>query len=1192
MAKVGYYTPIEDYNKDNARVYTRGEGDSFVQVGTGSPRTPRTGIRPLPEGTTPSVVTPEEPTPTPTQYPTPQDTGGYFLNPRTGETLSSAQDLTKLGYIRTATPQDIASGNVGFAEGDKNIVFGEKGIEQYNEEAERLKSVTPREGYYNPKTGKVFEEKQTVKIGKAELTSTPYKVFLDPKTGEPIRDIKKYIEENRIPTVLPSQKKISAEEFGKALKEIQTRDLLNIPQEAFKTVSGKEIFGIQYKRPEYSQEYYKLYPEAGTVSPVTATDIASLYGGYLAISKLGISATAKQVLSYGIGKTALTGYETVKRTYIPEPQTGLGRFGVSYVEGLGLGLLELKSPSIGKSVAKAFLFDLGTETIKDPLGTGKRLVTSPETYGFLLGGATISGGKYAFTRRPIELKFSEPELKKYERDIIGKIEPKELSKLDFTFGEKAEDVKIEQKFLESGEKVGLTEPSPRTTIFISPIEEGIIKTITPKKLPEFGGYLGSPRGRVIELTAPPFFGIINFKGLQRGRVILQQSRQKAIDAYRKQLETLTGIKYKTRARYNFDIFDNSGAGAYIQLENVVKKKKGANLLTEYQAKELLRERRPKKIKYSLVDTEALVSQKLGNQERVLIKGFQEAKPIKDIVLAYGKKGSTEFMTLDVSGGKRALTPFVESLIKEPITKDKTLQTATEITESGKSLYKGTKTLFGRGKPKEITTAYLIERKGLFEKKIPDEESSAFIRKEELSQKSISQDINTKRTFVEQSKSNLLTYQPFKLIEVLKAEPQVKPFEAKLNKRLDVFKLSEAGTRESGTREIFRLIKGKEAEAQPFPFGEGFNEGYQLIKSEKVDFKEKAPTDISIIYRGIKKPKTISYIDKFGNVKESGKLDFLPKFNKKQSRAYRSLGFEEPQIAEPKKKLLQGSGIASKEGQMMLEIAKLLQEQPQIPQTSIVVPKSRSFSIQSPEVFNVQKPSIFLANRIEPQTKIEEKITLEPKIRLEPKVKIESRIESRIDTRLEPEVKVSPRTRIESRVEPKIETRIESRIEPQVKVEPQMRVEPQVRIEPNIMTRPQLKILEPKIRVTKTGKKEGSLIKKVPTYSTEVKRFGEFKPVGTGLSMKEAVSLGETKVKQTLARTFRIKKTGFYETGIDENFSEPNLGEFREYKVRKGKRVPLPSGTFIQKTQFALSSLGEKQEIQLAKQNKLFKGLID
>jgi hypothetical protein len=145
-----------------------------------------------------------------------------------------------------------------------------------------------------------------------------------------------------------------------------------------------------------------------------------------------------------------------------------------------------------------------------------------------------------------------------------------------------------------------------------------------------------------------------------------------------------------------------------------------------------------------------------------------------------------------------------------------------------------------------------------------------------------------------------------------------------------------------------------------------------------------------------------------------------------------------------------------------------------------------------------------------------------------------------------------------------------------------RIDIPIRIPPRIPIRTP-DIIKPVVRFDDAFKTPKQRIKKVETYSVFIKRRGKFKTIGGDLGYGEALKLGELKTKQTLGRTFKIRKTGFKEVGIDESFSEPDLGIFRKYKIRKGKKLDLPTDTFIQKTQFSLSGAGEKREIQRARQ---------
>lgn len=102
------------------------------------------------------------------------------------------------------------------------------GIEEYNKEVQRLQEVSPEERYYNEKTGEITKEKYIPmnNEGKpiSELAPQQLKIYTTPK-GEPIKDIEKYIQENRIP--IPQSEKIkSPEEFKKSL--VPTYDIKSL----------------------------------------------------------------------------------------------------------------------------------------------------------------------------------------------------------------------------------------------------------------------------------------------------------------------------------------------------------------------------------------------------------------------------------------------------------------------------------------------------------------------------------------------------------------------------------------------------------------------------------------------------------------------------------------------------------------------------------------------------------------------------------------------------------------------------------------------------------------------------------------------------------------------------------------------------------------------------------------------------
>jgi hypothetical protein len=104
--------------------------------------------------------------------------------------------------------------------------------------------------------------------------------------------------------------------------------------------------------------------------------------------------------------------------------------------------------------------------------------------------------------------------------------------------------------------------------------------------------------------------------------------------------------------------------------------------------------------------------------------------------------------------------------------------------------------------------------------------------------------------------------------------------------------------------------------------------------------------------------------------------------------------------------------------------------------------------------------------------------------------------------------------------------------------------------------------------------------KVASYSVFLKRRGSFNPVAIDVSLNKALRIGSDKTLNTLARTFTIKKTG---KQILEDTSEDfgvKQDLFRNYKIKKGKKLSLPALTFIQRS--GINTYNEKKALQLAR----------
>lgn len=95
------------------------------------------------------------------------------------------------------------------------------------------------------------------------------------------------------------------------------------------------------------------------------------------------------------------------------------------------------------------------------------------------------------------------------------------------------------------------------------------------------------------------------------------------------------------------------------------------------------------------------------------------------------------------------------------------------------------------------------------------------------------------------------------------------------------------------------------------------------------------------------------------------------------------------------------------------------------------------------------------------------------------------------------------------------------------------------------------------------------------FITEIRRRGEFIPVGETTNLGTAFGIGISRLKSSLAASFRVREAGAKEP-IKFNI---NLPEFRAAKKE--------SGVIVQRRGFRLGSLFERTEIQQARKSKVY-----
>jgi len=125
----------------------------------------------------------------------------------------------------------------------------------------------------------------------------------------------------------------------------------------------------------------------------------------------------------------------------------------------------------------------------------------------------------------------------------------------------------------------------------------------------------------------------------------------------------------------------------------------------------------------------------------------------------------------------------------------------------------------------------------------------------------------------------------------------------------------------------------------------------------------------------------------------------------------------------------------------------------------------------------------------------------------------------------------------------------------------------------------------------SGKKLGT------GFDVFIKRHGKLQGLGVSLTRQQAGLLARKKLKETLAATAFVKASGRAAKKSNIAYAGKTLGEFRQYKIKKGRKIFDPS-MYIQKAKFRLGTRAEKAEIQAAKiKSEFFKkkkggGLFD
>ena len=336
-----------------------------------------------------------------------------FLNPTTGQTFEKKQTV-KFGEVTaTSTP-------------DKIYVDPETGkpIENIGE-------------YYKKNRIPVNYEKPNVKVNSAQELMD---VINKPQTYD-LLSIESSGQRTKVgttiynPTFMESGQVTPVVEGSNALIKgipkiyLQTLDsATSMGSTIYSKVTGKPTDIIYsdilpkntIERLDYKPAVRSVSEEKPFISNLASAtrsyfdkDVATTYG--VAVS-VGIGSSVKSgagAIAYIAEPLVTRSYEKLDKRFLPQPKSIGGKF----IKGVGEGILFASLGKMtGEFIGGAFASNISKSLMVNPIETSKELATSPETYGFIVGGGIGKGlrkipySKIKLTRTPL----TQAELKRLE----------------------------------------------------------------------------------------------------------------------------------------------------------------------------------------------------------------------------------------------------------------------------------------------------------------------------------------------------------------------------------------------------------------------------------------------------------------------------------------------------------------------------------------------------------------------------------------------------------------------------------------------------------------------------------------------------------------------------------------------------------------------------------------------------------
>ena len=234
-------------------------------------------------------------------------------------------------------------------------------------------------------------------------------------------------------------------------------------------------------------------------------------------------------------------------------------------------------------------------------------------------------------------------------------------------------------------------------------------------------------------------------------------------------------------------------------------------------------------------------------------------------------------------------------------------------------------------------------------------------------------------------------------------------------------------------------------------------------------------------------------------------------------------------------------------------------------------------------------------------------TLIPKVsasEFQPKVTLKQDIKSDIKQLFKPSVKLDTKSDFKLDIKQDVKQDIKQDIKSDIKqlfktdVTPKMRTstiqsikldtKQVVKPKPRIDTKLDVKLKESSdqkqtLRDRSEGKSPLSFKKEREYYIPEAKRNNKWVKLSKeGLSRDSALGRGARAVDNTVAVSFRIKKAKEGNDRIIDNYYKQNKHKFRDYKIRKGVKIPLKDEFIELKGRHRIDTKGEKEGLTLSK----------